>query len=278
MVIDKESNYYPFGLDHKGYNSSAGNSAYRYSYQGQERQEDTNWLAFKWRNYDPTIGRFFGVDILADKYQYQTPYAFSENKVINYVEWEGLEAVAPPLPVGPVPPLLPPPIYGNTETGLHPVGVQPFPMPTLNDIKEGFNRGINTLKVFITIKAVEIEQGFNNIKEGFDAIKDTWSRVLNSDKTKNPYGAKGKPDHQAKVKDLEKKAQTENPGMTIITEEKIKLEGSNRRPDVQVVDPKTKKTIKIYEAERRPSSTRNRNREAEYDRLNIPHETHKVGN
>ena len=201
LIVDKESNYYPFGLEHKGYNNSVGNSAYRYSYQGQERQEDTNWLTFKWRNYDPTIGRFFGVDILADRYQYQTPYAFSENKVINYVEWEGLEAVAPPLPVGPVPPLLPPPIYGNTETGLHPAGVQPLPTPTLNDIKEVFNRGINTLKVFITIKAVEIEQGFNNIKEGFDAIKDTWSRVLNSDGSSNSE-EKGKYGHLKEPKNV----------------------------------------------------------------------------
>ena len=201
LIVDKESNYYPFGLEHKGYNNSAGNSAYRYSYQGQERQEDTNWLSFKWRNYDPTIGRFFGVDILADKYQYQTPYAFSENKVINYVEWEGLEAVAPPLPVGPVPPLLPPPIYGNTETGLHPVGVQPFPMPTLNDIKEGFNRGINALGVIIATKVIEIEQGFNNIKEGFDAIKDTWSRVLNSDGSSNSE-EKGKYGHLKEPKNV----------------------------------------------------------------------------
>ena len=60
----------------------------------------------------------------------------------------------------------------------------------------------------------------NLLMEGFDAIKNTWSRVLNSDKTKNPYGAKGKPDHQAKVNELEKKAQKENPGMDILTEKK----------------------------------------------------------
>jgi hypothetical protein len=94
----------------------------------------------------------------------------------------------------------------------------------------------------------------------------------------NPHGSKGKPDHQAKVKELEVKATKENPGKSVITEKKIQVEGSNRRPDVQVVDPKTGKTTKVYEAERRPQSGRNQKREAEYEKLNIPNETHKVGN
>ncbi|MET3019392.1 hypothetical protein [Flavobacterium hydatis] len=62
-----------------------------------------------------------------------------------------------------------------------------------------------------------------------------------------------------------------------MTEKKIKVEGSNRRPDVQVVGKETGTTKKIYEAERRPKSKRNVEREAEYKKLNIPSETHKVG-
>ena len=34
LEILEENNYYAFGLKHKGYNNFAGNSAYRYSYQG----------------------------------------------------------------------------------------------------------------------------------------------------------------------------------------------------------------------------------------------------
>ncbi len=79
------------------------------------------------------------------------------------------------------------------------------------------------------------------------------------------------------VKGLSEKASQENPGMRVITEKKIQIEGSNRRPDVQVIDPKTEKTIKIYEGERRPNSSRNLKREEEYKTLGIPFETHKVG-
>lgn len=48
---------------------------------------------FKWRMHDPQIGRFWQVDPLADKYVYNSTYAFSENKVTSHVELEGLEAV-----------------------------------------------------------------------------------------------------------------------------------------------------------------------------------------
>ncbi len=65
----------------------------------------------------PDVGRFFNIDVLAEDYDYQTPYAFSENKVI---ELEGLEAVA--IGSGGVPVPVPPPTYGGRTTGLHPVG------------------------------------------------------------------------------------------------------------------------------------------------------------
>ncbi len=42
--------------------------------------------------HDPQMGRFWQVDPLADKYVYNSTYAFSENKVIGHVELEGLEA------------------------------------------------------------------------------------------------------------------------------------------------------------------------------------------
>jgi hypothetical protein len=52
-----------------------------------------NWDSFKWRNHQPDIGRFFNVDPLSDKYVYNSPYAFAENRVIDGRELEGLEWV-----------------------------------------------------------------------------------------------------------------------------------------------------------------------------------------
>jgi RHS repeat-associated protein len=91
LEVIEENNYYPFGLKHEGYNVLAGNSNYQYKYQGQELQE-TGWYSFKWRNYMPDLGRFFNVDPLSEKYTYQSHYNFSENRVVNARELEGLEA------------------------------------------------------------------------------------------------------------------------------------------------------------------------------------------
>ncbi len=68
---------------------------YRYSFQGQEADHEIkgegNSINYKYRMHDPRLGRFFAVDPLAPKYPHNSPYAFSENRVIDGVELEGLE-------------------------------------------------------------------------------------------------------------------------------------------------------------------------------------------
>lgn len=92
-VIDKETNYYPFGMEHWGGNGTYPlNRSYTYGFQEQERQEETGWNSFKWRNYDSSLGRFFNVDPLSEVYAYQSHYNFSENRVTDAREIEGLEA------------------------------------------------------------------------------------------------------------------------------------------------------------------------------------------
>ena len=41
--------------------------------------------------HDPRVGRFLSLDPLASKYPWNSPYVFSENKVIDAIELEGLE-------------------------------------------------------------------------------------------------------------------------------------------------------------------------------------------
>ena len=52
-----------------------------------------NAIAFTYRMYDARIGRFLSIDPLAQKYPWNSPYAFSENRVIDWIELEGLEGV-----------------------------------------------------------------------------------------------------------------------------------------------------------------------------------------
>lgn len=85
--------YYPFGLTFNSYKRE-NSLENKIKFQGQEHIDDLDlgWVSFKWRNHMADIGRFFNVDPLADKYVYNSVYAFSENKVIVHVELEGLEA------------------------------------------------------------------------------------------------------------------------------------------------------------------------------------------
>ncbi|NML56759.1 DUF6443 domain-containing protein [Chryseobacterium cheonjiense] len=94
VTIDRTTDFYPFGLEFGGSLNTYGSMStnYTYAFQEQEKQQDTGWSSFKWRNYDPTYVRFFNVDPLAEQYAYQSPFNFSENKVISHRELEGLEA------------------------------------------------------------------------------------------------------------------------------------------------------------------------------------------
>lgn len=91
------NDYYPFGSLMPG-RYSGGNS-YRYSFQGQESDGEIkgegNSVNYKYRMHDPRLGRFLSVDPLAPDYPHNSPYAFSENRVIDMVELEGLEMAVP---------------------------------------------------------------------------------------------------------------------------------------------------------------------------------------
>ncbi len=70
-------------------------SSYLYGFQGQEQDNELkgggNSVNYRYRMHDPRIGRFFSTDPLEAKYPHNSPYAFSENRVIDAVELEGAE-------------------------------------------------------------------------------------------------------------------------------------------------------------------------------------------
>lgn len=68
---------------------------YGFSFQRQE-VDDEFWdgsISYKYRIEDARLGRFFSVDPLTKKYPHNSAYAFSENRVIDALELEGLESV-----------------------------------------------------------------------------------------------------------------------------------------------------------------------------------------
>jgi RHS repeat-associated protein len=77
-------------------NRHGSSNSYRYGFQGQEKDDEIkgegNSLNYTFRMHDPRVGRFFAVDPLFKDYPYNSPYAFSENRVMDAVELEGREA------------------------------------------------------------------------------------------------------------------------------------------------------------------------------------------
>jgi RHS repeat-associated protein len=98
--IIEESNYYPFGLKHKGYNYvrniGIGNpTAQKFGYNGKELNEELGleWNDFGARNYDATIGRWMNLDPLAEKYYNLSGYNFTANNPILYIDPNGKEII-----------------------------------------------------------------------------------------------------------------------------------------------------------------------------------------
>lgn len=108
-----------------------------------------------------------------------------------------------------------------------------------------------------------------------DATGEALERV--GRKIPNPFGSRGKPDHRATIEHLKDIAKKEFPDHKIEVETQIHLPNSNRKPDVQAVDPTSDTTVKVWEAQRDPNSKYNKTREAEYTALGVEHETHAVG-
>jgi RHS repeat-associated protein len=96
--ILEETHYYPFGLTMAGISSKAANTIPNKENTFQEQRFDDdlgiNYIQFKYRSHDPQIGRFIQIDPLSHNYRYNSTYAFSENRVTDGRELEGLEYVS----------------------------------------------------------------------------------------------------------------------------------------------------------------------------------------
>lgn len=91
--IEVANSYYPFGYTLPGKTFSSKH--YRYGFQGQETDDEVkgegNSVNFKYRMHDPRLGRFLSIDPLFASFPWNSPYAFSENRVVDGFELEGLE-------------------------------------------------------------------------------------------------------------------------------------------------------------------------------------------
>ena len=89
----QEDHYYPFGANISALSSTAPLSKpNKYKYNGNEEQTDFDLGLFDFnaRFYDPVLGRFTGIDLLAELQEFYTPYHFSYNNPSSNSDPSGL--------------------------------------------------------------------------------------------------------------------------------------------------------------------------------------------
>ncbi len=95
--IISEKNYYPFGMEHKGYNNliTSTNVGQNFKYNGKELDKDLglNLYHYGFRLYDPAIGRFPSIDPIADNFPHVSTYNYAENEPVGSIDLYGLQRV-----------------------------------------------------------------------------------------------------------------------------------------------------------------------------------------
>ncbi|WGK95147.1 MULTISPECIES: RHS repeat domain-containing protein [Flavobacterium] len=92
LTILEESNYYPFGLKHNGYNPISPVPENRRLFNGKELQEELglNMYDYGSRMYDPARAGWSNVDPLAEKMRRWSPYNYAFDNPIRFIDPDGM--------------------------------------------------------------------------------------------------------------------------------------------------------------------------------------------
>ncbi|MGV0830135.1 RHS repeat-associated core domain-containing protein [Empedobacter brevis] len=117
LKILEDNHFYPFGGKHRGYSGLnytpspigeiggvtinpggdfgdvsskySGKDNYHYKYNSKELQIESGFYDYGWRQYMPDIGRWNGIDQLAESYHNINPYAYVGNNPISFTDPDG---------------------------------------------------------------------------------------------------------------------------------------------------------------------------------------------
>ncbi len=100
MTLDENSDivsaqdYYPYGEILRQYTLGSGAND-KYKFTEKERDTETNYDYFGARYYDSELGRWLQVDPLADKYPGWSPYNYTLNNPLRFIDQDGMAPIGP---------------------------------------------------------------------------------------------------------------------------------------------------------------------------------------
>jgi RHS repeat-associated protein len=81
-------------MEMEGIWQNVGDPSNNYRYNGKELLPETGLYAYGFRYYDPTIGRFTGVDPISDQFPHVSTYNYAENEPIANIDLHGLQKLS----------------------------------------------------------------------------------------------------------------------------------------------------------------------------------------
>jgi RHS repeat-associated protein len=100
LLVKQVSSYYPFGMNIKGLTTQvtmeeAKHPTNEYLYNGKMFQDELglDWLDYGARMYDAVLGRWHGVDPLAEVARRWSPYAYCYNNPIRFIDPDGMQVI-----------------------------------------------------------------------------------------------------------------------------------------------------------------------------------------
>ncbi|WP_197027659.1 DUF6443 domain-containing protein [Prevotella sp. 10(H)] len=90
------NHYYPFGMAYaENSTTEQGKQPYKYNGKELDQHHQLNMYDYSARFYEPGIGRFSTVDPLAEKYYSISPYAYTANNPIKFIDPDGKQVGFP---------------------------------------------------------------------------------------------------------------------------------------------------------------------------------------
>ncbi len=88
----QRNHYYAFGLSITSLDFSGAGAAWKYQYNGKEKQTDfgLNWLDYGARQYDPVVARWHSVDPAAGSMRRHSPYNYCFDNPLRFIDPDGM--------------------------------------------------------------------------------------------------------------------------------------------------------------------------------------------